>query len=73
MKSNCSILINSCDDYEDVWRPFFSCFRDNWKNCSYPIFLNTEHKKYEHEGLEITSLNVIKKWHTLIFSPCTEA
>ncbi len=60
-KNNCSILINSCDGYEDIWKPFFCCFKDNWKNCPYPIFLNTEHKKYQHDGLNITSLNVIKE------------
>lgn len=58
--NNCSIVINSCDGYEDIWKPFFSCFKDNWKNCPYPIFLNTEHKNYAHEGLNITALNVIK-------------
>lgn len=59
-KVNCSILINSCDSYEDVWNPFFSCFKENWKNCPYPLFLNTESKKYEKEGMNITSLTLRK-------------
>lgn len=59
--NNCSILINSCDGYEDIWTPFFSCFKSNWSNCPYKIFLNTEHKNYVHEGLEIFPLNVVKE------------
>lgn len=58
--NNCSIIVNSCDGYDDIWKPFFSCFKDNWRDCPYPIFLNTEHKSYRHEGLNITSLNLIK-------------
>lgn len=61
MKNNCSIIINSCDGYEDIWKPFFCCFKENWKNCPYSIYLNTESKKYEHEGMNITSLNVLQQ------------
>ncbi|MBR4791793.1 MAG: hypothetical protein IK024_12955 [Treponema sp.] len=58
---NCSILINSCDSYEDIWTPFFSCFEEHWKNCPYPIYLNTETKSYEFGDLKIHSLHSFNK------------
>lgn len=60
-ENNCSILIQSCDSYSDVWEPFFCTFAEYWKNCKYPIFLNTETKKYSYETLNIECLNVINE------------
>ena len=61
MVNNCSILINSCDAYSDVWEPFFCTFYEYWENCKYPIFLNTETKNYSYGSLNIVSLNVLCK------------
>ena len=55
-----SILINSCDAYEDIWEPFFRCFSENWPDCPYPIYLNTETKEYNPDYIHVTSLNVIR-------------
>lgn len=41
-----TILINSCDKYEDLWYPFFTLLEKNWNPISYPIVLNTESKTY---------------------------
>lgn len=61
MESNCTILVNSCDAYEDLWQPFFVLFDHYWKNCPYNIILNTEHKKFDYEGLNIKSLNLLSQ------------
>lgn len=53
----CSVLINSCDKYEDAWYPFFELIKKYWKNCSYPFYLNTETKSYAHKGINLTVLN----------------
>jgi hypothetical protein len=47
-KEDLTILVNSCDAYEDLWYPFFELFRINWPNCKYDIVLNTETKSYTH-------------------------
>lgn len=39
-----TIVVNTCDAYEDVWKIFFCAFDDHWKNCKYNIVLNTETK-----------------------------
>jgi hypothetical protein len=41
-----SILVVSCDQYSDLWEPFFRCFFKYWPDCPYPIFLGTNYKKY---------------------------
>ena len=57
-KNDCTVIINSCDNYEDVWLPFFSAFNAMWPDCECKIILNTEHKSFSFEGLQIVSLNL---------------
>ncbi|CRM57522.1 MULTISPECIES: hypothetical protein [Pseudomonas] len=55
---DCTVIINSCDNYEDVWLPFFSAFKEMWPDCDCRIVLNTEHKSFSFEGLHIDTLNL---------------
>jgi len=57
MANKCSVLINSCDKYEDAWYPFFSLLEIMWKDCSYPVFLNTETKNFSHLEIDINVLH----------------
>lgn len=59
MKTNniCSVLINTCDKYEDAWYPFFELVKKYWSNCTYKFYLNTEKKEYNHNDIELTVLN----------------
>lgn len=52
-----SILVTSCDSYDDAWEPFFKLFKIMWPTCDFPIYLNTESKTFEMDGLEITALH----------------
>lgn len=56
-----SILINTCDKFEDCWDPFFQLWSTYWKDCQGKIYLNTEYKDYQYAGLNITSTQVCKK------------
>lgn len=47
MRDDITIIVNSCDKYEDAWNPFFKIFKDEWPECSYPVILNTEYKAYD--------------------------
>lgn len=40
--SKCTIVINTCDEYSDVWELFFKAFEEYWEACDYKIVLNTE-------------------------------
>lgn len=49
MKSNnTTIVINTCDAYEDVLRVFFAAFDDYWPNSEYPIVINSETKNFNN-------------------------
>lgn len=49
-KEDCTVLVCSCDSYEDAWEPFFELFWKYWPDCPYKVVLNTESKKYEGGG-----------------------
>ena len=57
----CTVLVCSCDDYEDLWLPFFSLFNIYWHDCPYEVVLNTESKNYYHDGLDIVCYNLYKE------------
>lgn len=53
-KNKCTVIVNSCDSFSDVWELFFKSFNQQWENCEYPIILNTESKKYlNYDGIRV--------------------
>lgn len=48
LNDKCTILINSCDAFSDVWDLFFTAFRVQWQECDMPVILSTESKKYDN-------------------------
>ncbi len=60
--NNLTILVNSCDSYEDLWEPFFKLFKKfGGELTSCPIVLNTESKKFSYDGLNIICPNAYDK------------
>jgi len=57
LKNNCAIVVNSCDAYEDVWELFFRSLKHNWPECDLDIYLNTETKIYNFNGLKLNKIN----------------
>lgn len=53
MCEDITVLVNSCDSYEDIWNPFFKLFKIYWPNCPYRIILNTESKTMKVDGLNV--------------------
>lgn len=51
-----TIIVNSCDKYEDAWYPFFKLFSIQWPQCPYEIVLNSEKKTYECEFLNVRTI-----------------
>jgi len=56
--SELSIFVNTSDNFEDCWDPFFKLFSIFWPNCPFPIVLNTETKDYSYPGLNIRCTKV---------------
>lgn len=67
-----TILVNSCDSFEDCWVPFFMLLEKKWKSCRSPILLNTEFKSFVHDGLSIKSSKSHQDTHDrkLTWSEC---
>lgn len=56
--NNVTILVNSCDKYEDAWEPFFRLLKIQWPECEkYRIVLNTETKVYNCDFLNVETFN----------------
>ncbi len=45
-----SVLVMSCDPFDDVWKPFFTLFKRYWPNCSYPKFFCTDANPVQEAG-----------------------
>ncbi len=66
-----TILVNTSDNFDDCWNPFFTLFATYWPNCKWPIVLNTEAKTYHHDGLSIRSARVAAgRTRRLTWSEC---
>lgn len=50
---NLAILVNSTDSFEDCWVPFFTLFKKYWPEYRGTVYLNTECKNFELEGIKI--------------------
>lgn len=61
-KTDYTVLISSCDAYEDLWYPFFLLLKKNWPSIAEkPILLNTETKSFSFPGLNIKTLSLYEK------------
>ena len=57
-----SILVSSCDAYQDAWFPFFTLLQKYWPDRPYPVYLSTERKVApEIAGVKIYTLNCFSK------------
>lgn len=53
-----TLLVNSCDAFEDCWDPFFTLLQRYWQGALPPILLNTEYKDYTFPDLPIETTRV---------------
>lgn len=56
--SHYTVLVNSCDAFEDCWHPFFKLFSRYWPDCDAKILLNTETKKWACDLVEVKCTQV---------------
>ncbi len=56
-----AVLVVSCDNYSDLWSPFFHLFRDI-AGLPYSVFLGTNHKTFDFEGVTSIPIGEDKTW-----------
>ena len=64
LSEKCTVVINSCDNYSDLWDPFFILFKKYWKDCPLGIVLNTEKKSYHDADIDIKVINYERQDNT---------
>lgn len=71
--SKLAVFMASCDNYDDLWHPFFECMDKFWPNIPYPVYLCTDHKTYEPRKplhFKVQTLNQVSKgrktWSQLV-------
>lgn len=65
MNNKCTVVVSSCDSYEDTWYPFFRIMEEQWKDRPYPIVLNTESKNFKYKDWDIKTFNLYKPGETV--------
>ena len=53
MDKNICFILCSCDAYSDLWNPFCAQLLRFWPGFNLPIYLCTESKEFQYEGLTI--------------------
>lgn len=56
--SKYAILVNTCDNFDDCWQPYFKLHAKYWPDCAGRLYLNTETKDFSYPGLDVTALKV---------------
>lgn len=57
-----SVLVCSCDRYADLWRPFFEIFRIRWPQCPWPLYLGSNHRRFEGQGVTTLAIGPDRAW-----------
>lgn len=57
-----TIVVNSCDSYDDLWFPFFALLKKYWDPKGIRILLNTETRTFQMDGLEIECIHSPKEY-----------
>jgi hypothetical protein len=61
-QKKCAVLVVSCDNYSDVWLPYFDLFRRFWGSCPYPIYLLTNHIIPDIDNVQIINVGDDISW-----------
>jgi len=62
----CTLIVSSCDNYSDLWVPFFKLLKIYWPDCPYQVLLITENKVFNDKGIISSKIGVNLDWSTLL-------
>ena len=68
---NVSIVVSSCDKYEECWKPFFALLYKSWPslktiNAHVPIYLITGQKEHSDPRITVVKTDPKKSWSTAL-------
>ncbi len=53
---DCAVIISTCDNYSDIWNPFFTLFHKFWPDNPYHVFVNSETLDCHDDNVAVTTL-----------------
>ncbi len=53
MSSSIPLIVSSCDKCSDLWPSFFKLWRKNWIGFDRKVYLCTDSKTFEYDGMDI--------------------
>lgn len=53
MSSKIPLIVSSCDKCSDLWQPFFTLVKKYWTGFDKKVYLCTDSKTFEYEGIEL--------------------
>jgi hypothetical protein len=65
-KSTMTVLIQSCDRYSDLWKPFYHFFYQNWPDNPFPVYHLSETRKLSDKQVIDISGGINKTWSELL-------
>lgn len=60
MIKECTMILCTCDAYEDTWIPFFACLEKYWPDFDMPVVINTESKSFKYKKFNIKTFNLFQ-------------
>ncbi len=61
-QTRCSIIVSSCDAYQDCWEAFFTTFFRYWPGCPFPVYLISNYLTYPDNRVQTISLGRDQGW-----------
>jgi hypothetical protein len=62
VENRLAIYVISCDNYRDVWKPFFELFDRFWPDCPYKKYLGTNNADFDHPGVTVVKAGPDTTW-----------
>lgn len=62
MNGKLAVLVISCDNYRDVWRPFFDLFTRFWPDCPYRLYLGTNREDFDYTDVTVLKSGADISW-----------
>jgi hypothetical protein len=57
-----SVVVISCDAYQDLWEPFFAFFRKFWTDCPYKVYLTSNQQEFNSPGISVVKSGIPSDW-----------
>ena len=50
-QGRCAVVVVSCDQYSDLWTPFFTLFWRYWPDCPFRVYLTANTRRFDQAGV----------------------